>query len=548
MEHEPTACERARPRPRRRWSRTRPWSGLVAVGVAAVVGVGVVATWGSAEGAVEAGAAPTTTAEHRDLTASVAVDGQLESTDTRAVYWQQEVPPPSSSTGSTGDTQTGAAGTAPSSGRSEGTPPTLDHPPAPPPPADDGRGGGGGSPPSTPPSTSPGTTDPPPPSTDPTTPCPTTPPSTTDPTSSTSTTGPADPCGTSSSSSTTTTTPTSTTSATSPEQGWTGQSTPTPTTTRPDDATSDSASGTASATGSTTTTGTVTAVVGAGSEVQAGQVLFRIDGRPTVLMAGEEVTYRDLGAGVADGPDVAQLEQNLTALGFTDDGELTVDQHFDADTTAAVEAWQESLGVEATGVVTYGDVLFLPAPVRVAAVEVAVGDTVEPGVHVLDVTAETLVAVGNLPVAQQAEVAEGSAVTLTLADRSTAGGTVLAVGGDATRPEDGAVTESTVEVQVQLDGTTSATARDEAAVALAIATESRDDVLSVPVAAIVDGGDGSPAVLTPGGDRFRLVDVETGLAAGGYVEVTGGSLAQGDEIALPGDEPSGPVDRLDGDT
>lgn len=523
----------------------RPWSGLVAVGVATVVGVGLVATWGSAEGAVEASAAPTTTAEHRDLTASVAVDGQLESTGTRAVYWQQEVPPPTSSTGSTGDTSAGAAGTVPSGGRSGGTPPTLDHPPAPPPP-DDGRGGGGGSSPST----SPSTTDPPPPSTDPTTPCPTTPPSTDPTSSSTSTTGPTDPCGTSSSSSTSTststTTPTSSTTAPSPGQGWAAQATQTPTTTRPDDATSDPGSGTAS--GTVTTTGTVTAVVGAGSEVQAGEVLFRIDGHPTVLMAGEEVTYRDLEAGVADAPDVAQLEENLAALGFTAGGGLTVDQHFDAGTTAAVEAWQESLGVEATGMVAYGDVLFLPAPVRVAAVQVAVGDTVEPGTQVLDVTAATLVAVGNLPVARQGEVAEGSAVTLTLADRSTVGGTVLAVGGDATRPEDGAVTDSTVEVHVQLDGTTSATARDGAAVALAIATESRDDVLSVPVAAIVDGGDGSSAVLTPESDTARLVDVETGLAAGGYVEITGGSLARGDEVVLPGGEPSGPVERQDGDT
>ena len=47
--------------------------------------------------------------------------------------------------------------------------------------------------------------------------------------------------------------------------------------------------------------------------------------------------------GVDDGADVRQLEENLVALGFAPD-EMVVDEEFDADTTTAIRAWQESAG------------------------------------------------------------------------------------------------------------------------------------------------------------------------------------------------------------
>ena len=46
-------------------------------------------------------------------------------------------------------------------------------------------------------------------------------------------------------------------------------------------------------------------------------------------------------SGIDDGADVAQLEQNLTDLGFGAD--VIVDNDFDKHTTAAIKAWQESL-------------------------------------------------------------------------------------------------------------------------------------------------------------------------------------------------------------
>ena len=62
--------------------------------------------------------------------------------------------------------------------------------------------------------------------------------------------------------------------------------------------------------------GTVTWLAPEGSVVRRGGVLYRVDNAPVVLMYGTVPVYRTLSAGIADGPDVRQLEWNLVALGY----------------------------------------------------------------------------------------------------------------------------------------------------------------------------------------------------------------------------------------
>jgi peptidoglycan hydrolase-like protein with peptidoglycan-binding domain len=286
---------------------------------------------------------------------------------------------------------------------------------------------------------------------------------------------------------------------------------------------------------------TVTAVATEGQTVGRGDTLFSMDSRPTVLMTGTQPAFRDLQEGVDDGGDVAQLEENLAALGFDDDGQLTVDEHFDADTTAAVEAWQEAIGVAATGTVALGDVAFLSAPVTVAATDVAVGDQISAGGHILDLAGETVLAVGSLPVRLTGEIGDGSPTLVTLADGETVSGTVRSIASDATRPDGADVTESTVELTVQLDATNNPGARQGADVTLAVTTATRTGVLTLPVSAIVDGGNGQPAVRVPASDSDdearRPVAISAGLSAGSYVEIADGPLAEGDTVLLPGADP-----------
>ncbi|MBV9007452.1 MAG: hypothetical protein JO181_22480 [Solirubrobacterales bacterium] len=124
-------------------------------------------------------------------------------------------------------------------------------------------------------------------------------------------------------------------------------------------------------------TGTITWLPVTGQVVKPGQALFDVNGQPVVLFDGTFPAYRDLGPGVTDGPDVLQLNRNLVSLGFAD-GEITVNDTWQAGTTAAVERWQGSLGETETGTITLGQVVFLPGPQRITQVNTSLGSNGSP--------------------------------------------------------------------------------------------------------------------------------------------------------------------------
>src|SRR4051794_27451237 len=51
------------------------------------------------------------------------------------------------------------------------------------------------------------------------------------------------------------------------------------------------------------------------AQIEEGQVILTISGRPVFALAGKTPTYRDLGPG-ATGDDVRELKEALTRLGF----------------------------------------------------------------------------------------------------------------------------------------------------------------------------------------------------------------------------------------
>ena len=81
-----------------------------------------------------------------------------------------------------------------------------------------------------------------------------------------------------------------------------------------------------------------------------GESPWQVDGHAgPAIFYGDLPLWRTLRSGVDDGADVAQLEQNLTDLGFGTD--VVVDDEFDKYTTAAIKAWQDSRGFKKTGIV-----------------------------------------------------------------------------------------------------------------------------------------------------------------------------------------------------
>lgn len=285
--------------------------------------------------------------------------------------------------------------------------------------------------------------------------------------------------------------------------------------------------------------GTLTAVPAAGSVINRGETLFEVNGRPVPLLFGDRPLWRELGPGVDDGLDVKQLEANLVALGIVSADQLTVDENWTSYTTAAVKEWQESLGVDESGTIAPGELVFMPDAVRIAEVPTAVGGPI--GEAALQVTGTTRLVTVDLEATRQTLVEEGQAVTIVLPDGSETSGTVASVGtvastgdeGSEGEQTDGGDTEATIEVVVSLDDPSATGSLDEAPVTVKVVTSAAEDVLAVPVEALLALAEGGYAVelVSPDGTT-TLVPVELGAEADGWVQVTG-DVAEGHEAVIP---------------
>ena len=303
--------------------------------------------------------------------------------------------------------------------------------------------------------------------------------------------------------------------------------------------TSGAASGVAASAGSATASSSsdaevITALPAVGTVIDRGGMLYEVDGAVgPVLMFGTRPMWRTLSTGSDDGADVLQIEENLAALGFTDDGDLTVDDEYTSSTAAAVEDWQESLGLDETVKVTPGDVWFTDSAVRVTEQVAAVGDVASGSI--LGVTGTARYVHVDLDPEDSSLVTAGDDVLLTLADGSEVSGIVFALGEVATVTESQGMNGSSSTTTTTLDMTVvlkeeAEQALDESPVSIDLVTSMAADVLAVPVSALVALGEGGYAVEVVRGDgTTELTGVDAGKFADGFVEVSG-EVAEGDEV------------------
>jgi hypothetical protein len=281
------------------------------------------------------------------------------------------------------------------------------------------------------------------------------------------------------------------------------------------------------------TPGTLTWLPAEGTVIDRGQSVAEVDDRSVPLLLGDRPLWRELGPGVDDGRDVELVEANLVALGVVSADDLTVDQEWTSATTEAVEDWQESLGWEETGRISPSDVVVEPAAVRVTArVAEPGGPASGPALTVGGTAREVTV---DLEATRQQMVQVGQKVDVELPDGSTTTGTIAAVGTVAVTPESdspGADPAPTIEVTVTLDDPAASGTLDQAPVTVWVVTSAAQDVLAVPVDALLALAEGGYAVelVTSGGTE--LVAVELGAFADGWVQVTG-DVAEGDQVVVP---------------
>jgi hypothetical protein len=299
--------------------------------------------------------------------------------------------------------------------------------------------------------------------------------------------------------------------------------------------------------------GTYTKLPAIGHVIRQGQVLYRVNDGPVVLLYGATPVYRTLSAGMT-GPDVAELNADLVALGYATSGQISrTSASFGSATTRALKKLQARAGVTQTGRLILGQAVFAPTAVRVTALPALLGGSARPGQTVLQGTSSARQVQVALDASQQTEVAAGDRVSITLPNNQTTSGVVSSVGKVATCPSSGSGRPSsgsasagtgtcssgsapTIDVNVAPSDPGALARWDQAAVQVGITTARVPGALVVPVNALLArsrGGYAVEVVDARGGNH--LVPVSLGLFddAGGVVQVTGSRLVVGQDVVVP---------------
>ncbi len=281
----------------------------------------------------------------------------------------------------------------------------------------------------------------------------------------------------------------------------------------------------------TAATGTITQRHPVGTVVQFGETLARIDQKPLFLGQGGMPMYRELykvASGSRDeygnrlelmvGYDIGHLQTFLLAAGFDADGKLEVDGTFGSATEKAVKAWQAAVGLPVSGRVDNSQIVFNPEPLRIAS-ESRIGATFTE-LEVNNAEAAVLVETSNR---DRAALPIGAAVTVALPDGSELSGTVTEqkqeTGSDGSR-----VWQTTI--------TTNAEPPGDASTATVTVTEVlAENVLHVPVGALLALAEGGFAVEVPAGGSTNLVAVDVGEVLDGRAEVTG-NIDEGTKVLV----------------
>ena len=294
------------------------------------------------------------------------------------------------------------------------------------------------------------------------------------------------------------------------------------------------------------------AVSAANSQVSAAQheLAVALGGASAVERAAQDNSVRmaqraldDARADPESTPTQIANLQDALGLEYTKRDALIVAPDVSAQAAAVAAAQQqvvsatESLAAATDGTLAYlpaSEVLYLPGlPRRVDEISVERGSTISAAV--MRVSGATLVISGSASEADAQLLKEGDAATLAMPDGSAHPATVASV--TAAKATEGS-TESAGRFDVLL--TPAELSAEQLAalqgnnVRISIPVSSTaGDVLAVPLAALTagPGGESRVEISTGDGDETELVEVTTGLAADGYVEISG-DIAEGDLVVV----------------
>ena len=107
--------------------------------------------------------------------------------------------------------------------------------------------------------------------------------------------------------------------------------------------------------------------------IARGGTLFRVNNLPVALMYGSVPAYRTLKEGVSDGPDVAELNENLIDLGYDPYGAIADDEGSAKRPPPPCAAGRRPRDCPKRARSNWAAIVFAPGARRVTAVKVALG-------------------------------------------------------------------------------------------------------------------------------------------------------------------------------
>ncbi|SEP48975.1 peptidoglycan-binding domain-containing protein [Amycolatopsis saalfeldensis] len=284
--------------------------------------------------------------------------------------------------------------------------------------------------------------------------------------------------------------------------------------------------------------GTLTWLPAPGTVVHRGERLYTVDAKPVLLFVGDLPLYRPIDGTATPGPDLREVNANLRALGYR--GAPTGDAYTEG-TAAALKALQHKNKLDETGTLGIGGAAVLPGEVRVDSQKAQPGAPATAELLALTGTARQVTATVDPAQVDVALLKAGGKVDLTLPDGSRAAGTVTAMGPDSAgaggdpaaggSPGGGSGGSAPGQsVTVSVDDQSKVSAMDSGGVGVVVTLAHHDNVLAVPVGALLALQEGGYAVQVVTGGATKLVAVRTGLFADGRVEVSGDGLAEGQRV------------------
>ena len=266
--------------------------------------------------------------------------------------------------------------------------------------------------------------------------------------------------------------------------------------------------------------GTITGLPEQGAVVDRGKPVYWSDAKPVPLFYGSLPLYRDLEAGMPNGPDVKVVEENLAALGFNDFG--TPDEKFTSYTASAIKKWQKALGLEQNGKLGQGDVIVQPGAIRVSALAAQLGAPAAG--DLMKVTGTERAVTVELETNKQRLAKVGEKVELSIPGGKPTTGTIQSVTKTAGNGMD---QKPKLVLTIAVDDPAAAEGVDSATVSTVFTVGKKQNVLAVPIGALLALAEGGYGVETE--DR-RIIKVTVGLFAKGQVEVTGEGLREGMKV------------------